>query len=144
MNTQKDKEQVLKTRKGYTMTKMTALYTALSFIPKTETEARETIENMICQLSRPHKVSDEAKAKAKAKRKEATAKARAELIAKVVPVLRKYLATDVTAKELFELAKDELPADFTPAKVQNILLREMAAELVKTEAKGKANTYRLA
>jgi hypothetical protein len=32
----------------------------------------------------------------------------------------------------------------TPNKVQNILLREMAPELIKTEAKGKANTYRLA
>ena len=125
------------------MTKLTALHTALSFIPETETEARETIEKMIAQLVKPHKTSDEAKAKASAKRKEATAKARAELIAKVAPVLREYLATDVTAKELFELAKDELPADFTPAKVQNILLREMAPELVKTETKGKANTYRL-
>ena len=70
--------------------------------------------------------------------------ARAELVAKVAPILRKHLTSDLTAKELFEVAKGELPTDFTAPKVQNILLREMAPELVKTEAKGKANTYRLA
>ena len=126
------------------ITKSVALSTALTFIPETETEVREVLTKMVEQLSKPRTTSDEAKAKASAKRKEATAKARAELIAKVVPVLRKYLTADITAKALFETAKDELPADFSAAKVQNILLREMAAELVKTEAKGKANTYRLA
>ena len=124
------------------MTKIEALTIALNTIE--DTEARETIEKMIAQLSKPRNTSDEAKAKQNAKRKEATAQARAELVAKVAPILRKYLTTDVTAKELYEMAKDELPADFSAAKVQNILLREMAPELVKTETKGKANTYRLA
>ena len=123
------------------MTKIEALTIALNTIE--DTEARETIEKMIAQLSKPRKTSDEAKAKQNAKRKEATAQARAELVAKVTPILRKYLTTDVTAKELYEMTKDELPADFSTAKVQNILLREMAPELVKTETKGKANTYRL-
>ena len=68
----------------------------------------------------------------------------AELVAKVAPVLRKFLTADITAKELFEAAKAELPEDFSAPKVQNILIREMAPELVKTEVKGKANTYRLA
>ena len=124
------------------MTKIEALTIALNTIE--DTEARETIEKMIAQLSKPRKTSDEAKAKQNAKRKEATAQARAELVAKVAPILRKCLTADVTAKELYEMAKDELPADFSAAKVQNILLREMAPELVKTETKGKANTYRLA
>ena len=102
------------------------------------TTLRETL------AKRSGHTSDEAKAKQNAKRKEATAQARAELVAKVAPILRKCLTADVTAKELYEMAKDELPADFSAAKVQNILLREMAPELVKTETKGKANTYRLA
>ena len=124
-----------------TMTKKEALTIALNAIENTE--AKSVIENMIAQLSKPHVASPEAKAKMNAKRKEATAIARAELLAKVVPVLRAHLTEDITAKELFEVAKDELPSDFSAPKVQNILIREMASELVKTEAKGKANTYRL-
>lgn len=124
-----------------TMTKKEALTIALNSI--NDTEAKSVIENMIAQLSKPHVASPEAKAKMNAKRKEATAIARAELLAKVVPVLRAHLTEDITAKELFEVAKDELPSDFSAPKVQNILIREMASELVKTEAKGKANTYRL-
>ena len=127
-----------------TITKSIALSTALTFIPETETEVREVITKMVEQLAKPRKVSDEAKAKANAKRKEQTAQARAALIAQVAPVLRKYLTADITAKELFEVAKTELPADFTAARVQAVLLREMKPELTITETKGKANTYRLA
>ena len=79
-----------------------------------------------------------------AKRKEATAKARAELIATVAPILRKHLTADVTAKELFAKASAELPEGFTAAKVQNILIREMKPELVRTERKKGGDTYRLA
>ena len=129
-----------------------ALTVVKSYLSKTENSAEavalratvETIEGMIAQLSQKRTASPEAKAKMNAKRKEATAVARAELVAKVAPILRKHLTSDITAKELFEVAKGELPTDFTAPKVQNILLREMAPELVKTEAKGKANTYRLA
>lgn len=125
------------------MTKKEALTIALNTIDNTE--AKTVIENMIAQLSKPRTpASEEAKAKANAKRKEQTAEARKELVAKVAPVLRKYLTEELTAKELFTKAQNELPEDFSAAKVQNILLREMAPELVKTEAKGKANTYRLA
>lgn len=104
----------------------------------------ETIETMIAQLSKPRTpISADAKARANAKRKNETAVARAELVANVAPILRKYLTEELTAKELFAKAQSELPEDFSAAKVQNILLREMAPELVKTEAKGHANTYRL-
>jgi len=106
----------------------------------TQQEVREVIEKMIAQLSKPRKMSDEAKAKAKAKR----ADARATLMAQVLPVLRDTITTDMTAKEIFTAAADRLPQDFTAAKVQYILLNEMKDEVVKTEAKGKANTYRLA
>lgn len=126
------------------MTKIEALNYAINAIGNDNSEVATILEKMVAQLSKSRTASPKAKAKASAKRKEQTAVARAELVANVAPVLRKYLTSDVTAKELFEIAKGELPEDFSAAKVQNILLREMAPELVKTEAKGKANTYRLA
>lgn len=125
------------------MTRIEALTVAMNSIENAE--VREVLTKMVEQLSKPRKAaSDEAKAARSAKQKEATAKARAELVAQVAPVLRKYLTADITAKDLFEVAKSELPEGFSAPKVQNILIREMAPELVKTEAKGRANTYRLA
>lgn len=139
-----------------TMTRVEALNTAIEMITNTVelngegdpdeaklTKTLEILTKIRDQISNPHTSSDEAKAKRSAMQKEKTAKARAELVSTVAPVLRKYLTSDITAKELFEVAKGELPQDFSSAKVQNILIREMAPELVKTETKGKANTYRL-
>ena len=139
-----------------TMTRVDALNTAIDMITNTielngegdpdEVKLTKTLEILTKirdQISKPHTSSDEAKAKRSAMQKEKTAKARAELVSTVAPVLRKYLTSDITAKELFEVAKSELPQDFSAAKVQNILIREMAPELVKTETKGHANTYRL-
>ena len=139
--------KLLKTRKGntMTMTKKDALTIALNTIDNAE--AKSVIESMIAQLSKPRTPkSEEAKAKANAQRKAKTAVARAELVAKVAPVLREGLShtlEGLTAKELFTEVADKLPADFTAPKVQNVLLREMRDELVITEAKGHANTYRL-
>lgn len=129
---------------------LTVLESRIAFLSETDstadaTEAAalratvETIEKMITQLS----ASPEAKAKANEARKAKTAQARAELVAKVAPVLREALIAPVTAKELFEATKGELPADFTARRVQEVLLREMKPELIITEAKGKANTYQL-
>jgi hypothetical protein len=130
------------------MTKKIALTVALNALNLVNTdeaiEARATLTKMVETLSTSRPMSDEAKAKQNELRKAKTAAARAELVATVAPVLRKYLTADISAKELFEAAKAELPADFTHNKVQNVLLREMRPELVVTEAKGKANTYRLA
>ena len=130
------------------MTKKNALTVALNALNLVNTdeaiEARATLTKMIETLSTSRTLSDEAKAKQNELRKAKTAAARAELVAVVAPVLRKYLTADVSAKELFEVAKAELPTDFTANKVQNVLLREMKPELVVTETKGKANTYRLA
>ena len=130
------------------MTKKNALTVALNALNLVNTdeavEARATLTKMVEALSTSRPLSDEAKAKQNELRKAKTAAARAELVATVAPVLRKYMTADITAKELFEAAKAELPADFTHNKVQNVLLREMRPELVVTEAKGKANTYRLA
>ena len=100
----------------------------------------EILEKIRDQIAKSRKTSDETKAKAKAKR----ADARAELCSQVVPILREVITADMTAKEIFAAAQDRLPQDFTVAKVQAVLLREMKNELVKTETKGKANTYRLA
>jgi hypothetical protein len=130
------------------MTKKNALTVALNALNLVNTdeaiEARATLTKMVEALSTSRPMSDEAKAKQNELRKAKTAAARAELVAVVAPVLRKYLTADISAKELFEAAKAELPADFTHNKVQNVLLREMRPELVVPEAKGKANTYRLA
>lgn len=131
------------------MTKKNALEIAINALA-TDNANDETVavlQKMLEQLSAPRHVSDEAKAKANAKRKNATAVARAELVAKVAPVLREGLThtlQGVTAKELFSLVKNNLPEGFTAPKVQNILLREMKNELEIIENKGKANLYRLA
>ena len=123
------------------MTKKEALTIALNSM--TDTDARTVIEGMIAQLSKTRSMSDGAKAAQSAKRKAATAAARAEMTAQVIPILRDVITTDMTAKEIYEAAADRLPADFSAPKVQNILRREMAAELTVTEAKGKPNKYRM-
>ena len=111
------------------------------------TKAREVYVSYKATLDKPHTVSPETaakRAKAAEEKKAATKEARAKLIAEVVPILRKHLTADVTAKELYALASAELPADFTSNKVQNILIREMKPELVRTERKKGGDTYRLA
>ena len=124
------------------MTKKDALTIAINSI--TNEEVKSVLTNMVAQLEKPRKISDEAKATASAKRKAETAAKRAEFVDMVAPILRKYLTKDMTAKELFAAAQSELPVAVTAPQVQNILLREMAPELIKTETKGKPNTYRLA
>ena len=91
------------------------------------------------QIAKPRKTSNEAKAKAKAKR----ADARANLMAQVLPIIREGVADGGTAKEIFERCADALPADFTTAKVQYILLHEMADEVIKVEQKNKPNVYKM-
>lgn len=128
-----------------TLTRVDALNYAIAAVTNS-TEALtnpdeivEVLEKIRDQIAKPRKTSDEAKAKAKAKR----ADARAELCTQVVPILREVITTDMTAKEIFAAASDRLPKDFSDKKVQAVLLREMKDELVKTEVKGKPNTYRL-
>lgn len=127
------------------MTKKDALMIALSTMAD-DTDAKTVIEAMIAQLDQKHTRTPEQKEAASAARRAKTAAARAELIAKVAPVLREGLShtlQGVTVKELFGMVQNELPEDFSVAKVQNILLREMRDELDIVETKGKANTYRL-
>ena len=125
-----------------TITRVDALNIAINSIPmdiENPSEVVEVLTKIRDQIAKPRKTSDEAKAKAKAKR----ADARATLMAQVVPVLREVITTDMTAKEIFAAAQERLPQDFTDKKVQYILLNEMKDEVIKTEAKGKPNTYRL-
>jgi len=129
-----------------TITRVDALNFAIDELSKggqVDTEYTEVVEILTKirdQIAKPRKSSDEAKAKAKAKR----ADARATLMAQVLPILREVITTDMTAKEIFAAAQERLPQDFTANKVQAVLLREMKGEVIKTETKGKANTYRLA
>lgn len=129
------------------MTKKNALTVALNALNLVNTdeanEARVTVQAMIDALSKSRTLSDEAKAAQSEMRKAKTAAARAELVAKVVPVIRAAMSTEpMTAKEIFANCVG-LPEDFTANKVQNVLLREMRADVNVTEAKGKANTYHL-
>jgi len=123
-----------------TITRVDALNFAIDTIKtfrENDTEVCDVLVKIRDGIAKPRKVSDEAKAKAKAKR----ADARSALMAQVLPILRDALTEGGTAKEIFERCADALPEDFTSAKVQYILLHELADEVVKTEAKGKANTY---
>ena len=131
------------------MNAMTTLADTIDELPEEQREkmdtAAEWLTKMKAALDAPRKGETEEKRAAKAaERKEATAKARLELVSTVAPVLRKYLTADVTAKELYAAAKDELPKDFTAAKVQNVLIREMKPELIRTERKKGGDVYRLA
>ena len=127
------------------MTKKEALSIALTTM--TNDEAKTVIQKMIDQLAQPRTpLSDEAKARANAARKEKTAAARAALMKEVLPVLRSTLSKydmSITAKELYENAKDNLPSDFTASKVQYVLLHELVDEVDKIEDGRNAYTYRL-
>ena len=125
-----------------TLSRVDALNIAINSIPmdiENPTEVVEVLTKIRDQIAKPRKTSDEAKAKAKAKR----ADARSALLAQVLPILRDALIEGGTAKEIFERCADALPEDFTSAKVQYILLHELADEVVKTEQKGKPNIYTL-
>lgn len=127
------------------MTKKDALTIALSTMAD-DTDAKTVIKTMIAQLDQKRTRTPEQKEAANSARKAKTAAARAELVAKVAPILREGLShtlQGVTVKELFGMVQNELPEDFSVAKVQNVLLREMRDELDIIETKGKANTYRL-
>ena len=123
------------------MTYVDALTIALTAVAD-NAEATERLTALREQLMKRRTTSDKMKDARKAK----TAEARSELVKTVAPVLREVLThtqLGLTAKEIFSEAQSRLPEGFTVAKVQNILLREMAPELEKIEEKRKANVYRL-
>ena len=126
-----------------TLTRVDALNYAIAAVTNSNEiltnpdEIVEVLTKIRNQIAKPRKTSDEAKEKAKAKR----ANARAELMTQVLPIVRESVTIGGTAKEIFERCADTLPKDFTAAKVQYILLHEMADEVVKTEAKGQPTVY---
>jgi hypothetical protein len=128
-----------------TLTRVDALNIAINSIPmdiENPTEVVEVLTKIRDQIAKSRKTSDTAKANAKAKR----ANARAELMKDILPTLRDALTMypdGLTAKALYETCAETLPEDFTTAKVQYILLHELADEVVKTEAKNKPNVYSL-
>ena len=125
-----------------TITRVDALNIAINSIPmdiENPTEVVEVLTKIRDQIAKPRKTSDEAKAKAKDKR----AKARTTLMEQVLPIVREGVADGGTAKEIYERCANALPADFTTAKVQYILLHEMADEVIKVEQKGKPNVYKM-
>lgn len=129
------------------MTKKNALLTAIAQLSTDNgfDDVVETLNKIVAQLDKPRtELTAEQKTARNKARKAHNASVRAAMVATVAPILRTVMTTDMTAKEIYEAAKDELPAAFTANKVQNILRREMASEVVKTESRGKANTYRLA
>ena len=129
------------------MTKKDALTVARdALMNATTTEAIEAVvvlNKMIEGLSTTRTLSDEAKAALSANRKAKTAAAREAIVNTVAPIIRAAMTSEPqTAKEIFAKCVG-LPEGFTAAKVQNVLLRELASEVKRVEAKGKANTYSL-
>ena len=128
-----------------TITRVDALNYAIAAVTNsTETltnpdEIVEVLTKVRDQIAKPRKTSDASKEKAKIKR----ANARAELMTQVLPIIREAIADGGTAKEIFERCADDLPDDFTSAKVQYILLHEMKDEVEKIEQKGKPNVYKM-
>ena len=126
------------------MTYNTAIENAIRVLSASN-ENDETIERLQALAAalvkrNAHKTSDAAKERQAALRKGA----REGLVNVVAPIVRKALTSEPsTVKEIFERCVG-LPEDFTAPKVQYLLLHEMAEEVVKAEAKGKPNTYRLA
>lgn len=123
------------------MTYTTAIENAIRALSASN-ENDETIERLqalSASLVKRNKTSDAAKAKQAALRKGA----REALVNVVAPIVRKAMTSEPsTAKEIFDRCEG-LPVDFTAPKVQYLLLHELAEEVVKVEAKGKPNTYRI-
>lgn len=99
-------------------------------------EAKQVMLEMKDTLSRNRDTEAE-KEKRKAKR--------AEEVTPIIPVIVSAITKgeSLTAKEIFERTKTSLPTDWTPNKVQYLLLNDIADKVGKNEVKGKPNTYYL-
>ena len=123
------------------MTKKSALERAVAVLSASAEEAvtvdvlNSIIEQLEKRKSKP--LTEEQKAARKAK----TAAARAVVLDATCPIVREIAVTPMTASEIFEAGKGRWLSDFSVAKLQNVLINEMAPELDKVEAKGKPNTY---
>lgn len=75
-------------------------------------------------------------------RKAEVAAARQELYDTIAPIIRSVMAEPMTAMEIFEATKDDLPEGFTARKVQYFLVNDMKNE-VTVDNSGKKNKYAL-
>lgn len=134
------------------MTNTIALENAISVLSTVEqTEAiTKTVERLNAMhetlVKRAAAVASNEKIKAaQEKRKAETKAAREALMTAVLPVLRSVITTEPkTADEIFHLAKDMLPADWTTHKVQYTLLHELAGEVEKIDNGRNSKTYKKA
>lgn len=126
------------------MTKKSAIERAVAVLSVNPDEAVtvEVLNSILEQYEKSRKpMSDEQKATLSAARKAKTAAARAVVLNATCPIVREIATTPMTASEIFEAGKGRWLSDFSVAKLQNVLINEMAPELDKVEAKGKPNTY---
>lgn len=125
------------------MTYVQAIDSVLSM--ELDSEVRERLEALRTSVAKrnQHTASPEAKEKANEKRKAKAASARAEIVAHVAPIVINAMDSEPrTVSDIVERCID-LPDGFTAAKVQYLLLHELAEQVDKIETKGKANTYAL-
>lgn len=125
------------------MTYVQAIDAVLSM--ELDADVRERMEALRVAVTKrnQHTASPEAKEKANEKRKAKAASARADLVAQVAPIVLAAMDTEPrTVSDITERCAD-LPEGFTAAKVQYLLLHELAEQVDKIETKGKANTYAL-
>ena len=124
----KDKEQVLKTRKGYTMKKSTL----------------EAIRNYLNGDSTVDLSVLKAEIDAEWDKTAVKARANAEAYAAAHDVVMAKLASDptpMTAKELYAECENDLPEGFTPSKLQYALTRMWQDEVTKDDTTKGPNTY---
>lgn len=127
------------------MTRKAAIENAVAILSADARNAEtvETLNKILVGLHRERKpLTDEQKQANSAKRKAIAAEKRKEMITPIIPILRDALSEPMTAKELYEKVKDNLPADFSWQKVQAILLKEMSPEVTKIECGRNAHQYK--
>lgn len=104
-------------------------------------EVREVIAKMINQLSKPRTTSEETKSKQAQARKDERAKVLAEVVTPLRAVMDK---NPRTADEIFHLAKDMLPDDWTIAKTRYVLTHnELGEDVVSIDNGRNPHTYHL-
>lgn len=128
------------------MTRKAAIERAVAVLSVNPDEAVtvEVLNSILEQYEKTRKpMSDEQKATLNAARKAKTAAARAVVLDATCPIVREIAVTPMTANEIFVAGKGKWMEGFTVAKLQNVLINEMAPELDKVEVKGKPNTYQI-
>ena len=133
------------------MTYSTAVSNAINFMTANGAEENaETIARLtelvasFEQRAKAAASNEKSKAAAK-KRQEENHAAREALMATVLPVLRSVIGTEEkTAEQIYNDARDRLPADWNVRKVQYALIHELAGEVQKIDQGRNSKTYKKA